>query len=259
MSDSIDASPDYLAANRRAWQGFAPDYVEAAKRSWAGEARWGIWGISEADVGILPERLDGQRCIEIGCGTGYVSAWLARRGGLPVGVDLTPNQLATAREMQRQHNLHYPLIEGIGERLPFRDNTFDFAISEYGAALWSDPYLWIPEAARVLRTDGRLVFLTNSPFVAMCAPDDEADHVTPTLLRPYFGLHRTQWADAAGEIEFHLPHGKWIDLLRANGFEIERLLELRAPQDATTRYTWADATWARNWPTEEVWMVRKAR
>jgi SAM-dependent methyltransferase len=249
--------PDYAQENRRVWQGFATEYVEAAEISWAGEPKWGIWGIPEADVALLPPDLTGRRCIELGCGTAYVSAWLARRGGTVIGLDPTPNQLATARAMQRKHQQAFPLVEGFGERLPFPDDSFDFAISEYGAALWADPYLWIPEAARVLQPGGELVFLTNSPFAILCSPDHEADGPTgDRLMRPYFGMHRITWPDSVGETEFHLPHGKLIELLRANRFAIERLVELGAPAGASTRYLWADADWAQSWPTEEAWCVR---
>ncbi|MDH3641966.1 MAG: class I SAM-dependent methyltransferase, partial [Gammaproteobacteria bacterium] len=136
------------------------------------------------------------------------------------------------------------------------DNSFDLAISEYGAALWSDPYLWVPEAARILRPGGRLIFLTNSPFAVLCAPPDDADaKLTNRLYRPYLGMHRITWQPSPGETEFHLTHGAWIDLLLENEFCIDRLVELGAPQDAKTHYSWADAQWAQSWPTEEVWCV----
>ena len=252
--------PEYLAGNRATWQEAAAEYVEPAKRNWAGEPNWGIWGLPESDVRLLPDDLTGQRCIELGCGAGYVSAWLARRGGEPVGIDPTPNQLATARQMQHSFGPEYPLIEGFAECLPFPDNCFDFAISEYGAALWADPYRWIPEAARVLKPGAQLVFYTNSSLSVLCAPDDpdqEAEQpAEERLLRPYLGMHRTEWRDSPGQTEFHLPHGKWIELLRDNDFEVERLLELGAPPGATSRYPWADAQWAQSWPTEEAWIAR---
>jgi ubiquinone/menaquinone biosynthesis C-methylase UbiE len=102
-------------------------------------------------VHLLPDDLDGQDAIELGCGTAYVSAWLARRGARPVGIDNSEQQLATARRLQAQHSLVFPLIHGNAESVPYPDESFDFAISEYGAAIWADPYHWIPEAARLLR------------------------------------------------------------------------------------------------------------
>ena len=115
----------------------------------------------------------------------------------------------------------------------------------------------LPLAARVLRSGARLVFMTNHAFAIVCAPDDEESPLSETLQRPYLGLFRTEWADSAGEVEFHLPHGRWIDLLRTSGFEVERLVEMGARPDAESRYAWADARWAGSWPTEEVWCVRR--
>ncbi|HYH27476.1 MAG TPA: class I SAM-dependent methyltransferase, partial [Actinomycetota bacterium] len=118
-----------------------------------------MFQVPEAEVGFMPESLEGRDAIELGCGAGYVSAWLARRGARPVGIDLSEQQLASARTFQREFDLAYPLVHGDAEVLPFRDESFDVAVSEYGAALWCDPYRWIPEAARVLRPGGELVFL----------------------------------------------------------------------------------------------------
>ena len=155
--------PDHVHRNRSAWDRWAPDYAAAGQRNWAAaEPTWGIWGVPEAQVGVLPSGLAGLDTIELGCGTGYVSAWLARRGARPVGLDISPGQLATARELQQRFGLRFPLLHASAEQAPLADAAFDLAISEYGASIWCDPYLWIPEAARLLRPGGRLIFLVNS-------------------------------------------------------------------------------------------------
>jgi len=58
-------------------------------------------------------------------------------------------------------------------------------------------------------------------------------------------------------VEFHLGHGDWIRLLRANGFEVTDLIEVRPAEDATTRYPFVTVDWARRWPCEEVWKARQ--
>ena len=58
-------------------------------------------------------------------------------------------------------------------------------------------------------------------------------------------------------VEFHLAHGDWIRLLRANGFEVEDLVEIQVPEGATTTYEWMSTEWARQWPCEEAWKARK--
>ena len=148
-------------------------------------------------------------------------------------------------------------MRAAAEHLPFADGSFDLAISEYGAAIWADPYRWIPEAARVLRPGGELVFLGNSTLSMLCAPDEDGQAADETLLRPQFGLHRLDWSDPDCT-EFHLSHGEQIRLLRANGFAVLELLELRPSDGATTRYPHITYEWARRWPCEEVWRARLA-
>ncbi len=195
--------------------------------------------------------------VELGCGTAYFSAWLAKRGAKPVGVDPTPAQLDTARWCQRELGIEFPLVEAAAEAVPLPDACFDLALSEYGASIWADPHRWIPEAARLLRPDGQLVFLRNSTLSILCGPDD--GQVDERLVRPQFGMYRFDWTSDDGGIEFHLSHGDWIRLLRANSFEILDLIEIQAPPEATTHeyYEYVPAEWAKQWPSEEIWVVRK--
>jgi SAM-dependent methyltransferase len=257
--DMNSQPPEYLQGNVDAWQKKAEEYARYAGDSWAADhPSWGIWGIPESDAGLLPVDMSGMTCIELGCGTAYVSAWMCRRGAKVVAIDPTPDQLETARRLQKEHQLDLVIEQGFAESVPYPDESFDFAISEYGAALWADPYRWIPEAARLLKPGGELVFLTNSSLWVMCVPDNESDGPTRAeLLRPYFGMHKTIYPDAPGETEFHLTHGDWIALLRANGFAIERLVELQAPPGSTTDEPWVDPEWATQWPSEEAWVVLK--
>jgi SAM-dependent methyltransferase len=249
--------PDYLLRNRAHWDAWAHDYEADGRRNWAAdEPSWGIFSVPEADVGMLPTELEGIDAIELGCGTGYVSAWLARRGARPVGIDNSEAQLATARRFQEEFGLEFPLLHGNAEEVPLPDESFDLAISEYGASIWCDPYRWIPEAARLLRPGGRLAFLVNGVLMALCVPDEDGVPAGDRILRPYFGMHRFEWPDE-DSVEFHIPHGEMIRLLRDTGFEIKALTEIRPGEDATTRYPFVTLEWARRWPCEEVWKARK--
>jgi SAM-dependent methyltransferase len=253
----VDAEPiEHLRTNTDAWQARRDQQVALARRAWTAEPTWGIFGVPESELGVLPDDLDGVDAVELGCGTAYVSAWLAQRGARPVGVDPTDGQLRIAREFQRELGIEFPLVLAAGEQVPLRSGTFDLAISEYGAAIWADPYRWIPEAARLLRPGGQLVFLGNSTLLMLCAPDEDDVPAEPALLRDQFGMHRFEWPDDPG-IEFHLSHGDWIALFRANGFEVDALLELRPRADAETSYGFVTVDWARRWPAEEVWKVTR--
>ena len=77
--------------------------------------------------------------VELGCGTAYFSAWLAKLGARPVGVDPTPAQLETARRMQERPESSFPLVEAPAEAVALPDASFDLAVSEYGASLWAGP------------------------------------------------------------------------------------------------------------------------
>jgi SAM-dependent methyltransferase len=255
VMDEQQAPADHVLRNRAAWDIMAREYADPGRRSWQEEPHWGIWGIPEAEVRLLPE-VAGCDTIELGCGTAYVSSWLARRGARVVGIDNSAEQLATARALQAEFGLSFPLIHGDAEHVPLPDAGFDLAISEYGASIWCDPYRWIPETARLLRPGGRLIFLVNGTILMLCDPNDDDVPAEDRLLRDYFGMHRFEWPDDQS-VEFHLGYGDWIRLLRANGFEVENLIELRPPEGATTRYGFVTAEWARRWPSEEVWIARK--
>jgi len=249
--------PEHVLRNRGYWDRKAADYEATALRNWdRTEPSWGVWDVPEAEVGMLPAALAGSDAIELGCGTAYVSAWLARRGARPVGIDNSAAQLATARRMQERFGVEFPLIHGDAERVPLPDAGFDLAISEYGASIWCDPHAWIPEAARLLRPGGELVFLVNSVLLMLCSPDDGTAPLGDRLVRPQFGMHRFEWPDD-DSVEFHLPHGEMIAVLRRSGFEVEELIEVRPPPEATTRFDFFDLAWSRKWPGEEIWRARK--
>jgi len=249
---------DGLAGNIASWTKANEEHTDAAAaRAWASDdITWGVFHIPESSIGCIGD-VDGKDVVELGCGTAYVAAWLAKRGARVVGVDPTPAQLETARRMQRETGIEFPLVEAPGESVPLPDASFDLAVSEYGAALWADPYQWIPEAARLLRPGGRLVFMTNSNVAMLTFPP--VGKLTEQLQRPLFGMYGTTWPDGGTSIEYHLPHGEWIRLLRETGFEVEALHELQAPEDAEDPgyYDYVTVDWARKWPCEEIWVARK--
>ncbi|MDP8903713.1 MAG: class I SAM-dependent methyltransferase [Chloroflexota bacterium] len=257
MSGQLEDLPEHVRRNREFWDAMAPDWADAGRRHWAdSEITWGIWGVPESQVKLLPE-VRGLDVIELGCGTGYVSAWLARLGARPVGIDNSPRQLETAHALQQEFGLDFPLILGNAEQVPLPDASFDLALSEYGAAIWADPYRWIPEAARLLRPGGQLVFLGNGTLLMLCVPDTEAEGAAgDRLLRDYRGMHRFEWPDTSG-IEFHIGYGDMIRLLRRSGFELEDMVELWPPEGAKESFPYVDLAWAGRWPSEEVWKARK--
>ena len=253
---------DHLGPNRRFWDSLTGEEGEYARQSeygraqWAAEPNWGDWSVPESQLRLLPDPVAGLDAVELGCGTAYLSGWLARAGARPVGVDASARQLLLARELQAEFGVRFPLVRADAERVPCREASFDLALSEYGASSWCDPYRWVPEAARLLRPGGRLVFLVAGPLLTLCAPQD-GGLAGDRLLRDYFGLHRVGMA-AFGTTEFQLPYGGWVRLLRRSGFVVEDLAEIRPPPGARSPWPFVDAAWASRWPSECVWSARKS-
>jgi SAM-dependent methyltransferase len=252
--------PEHVDENARYWDAMAHDWVAAGERSWATtEPTWGNWRAPEAAVGMLPDDLTDVRAVELGCGTGYVSAWMARRGATVVGVDVSAEQLATARRLQAEHGLDaITFVEASAEEVPEPDASFDFAISEYGAAIWCDPHVWIPEAARLLRPGGRLHFLGNHPLSLLCTPLDGSP-ADATLHRDWRGMHRFDWREVEvdpGGVEFNLGIADWMQLFRNTGFAVEGYLELYAEDPGDDRDA-IPGWWAHRFPAEQVWKLRR--
>jgi SAM-dependent methyltransferase len=244
--------------NRDVWTKANAEYTDKqADDAWAKEEiEWGMFGLPEAELNVLGE-VTGKDVVELGCGTAYFSAWLAKQDARPVGVDITPAQLETARRMQRETGIEFPLIEADAADVPLPDESFDLVISEYGASIWCDPARWIPEAHRLLRPGGELLFLCNSPLSIICAPDE--GKLEERLVRSQFELGRMAWPGENEGVEWHLGHGAMLCLLRDTGFEVVGLWELRAPESAADHeyYDFVPAEWARRWPSEEIWKARK--
>ena len=155
----------------------------------------------------------------------------------------------------RRARVRFPLLAGDAEHLPFRDGTFDIVFCDWGAISFCDPHRSVPEAARVLRFGGVLAFSTASP-IRFISHDPRTDRIGRRLVRSYFGLHRVDFPN--DEVDFTLPYGEWVQLFRANGFEIDRLIEPRGGSDRPTSYlTHGERAWSDHFPLEIIWRLRK--
>lgn len=146
--------------NRQLWNDWSDEYQEIhGPQLDTRPLAWGLWALPEAEVGALGDIRD-KDVLELGCGGGQWSLFLAEAGAHPVGLDLSERQLAAAKRRMRSP---YSLVHGDGEHLPFADATFDLVLSDHGAMSWADPYQTIPEVTRVTKPGGRLVFNASTP------------------------------------------------------------------------------------------------
>lgn len=240
---------DHEAHNRAFWDADADDYQAAHGDALAAVPRaWGAWRIPEAELGVLGDLRD-RDVLEYGCGAAQWSVALAADGARLVGLDQSTAQLAHAR------GSGIPLVQASGETTPFADSSFDVVFGDHGVMSFCDPEATVAEAARLLRPGGLLAFCHASPLLYLTW-DETTDHQTEQLHRSYAELGRMDLGD--GTIDFQLPHGEWFRLFRRHGLAVEDLIELIPPEGATTTYTeFVPYEWARRWPAEQVWKVRK--
>ena len=125
---------EHARVNRNAWNEKASGDIALAERQWAAR---------RDHLGHLERARDARSAR---CRTSTARTWSSsgaeprtcrrgwpRTGARPVGVDLSENQLATARAMQAEHGLEFPLHHASAEDVPLPDDCADFVISEYGA------------------------------------------------------------------------------------------------------------------------------
>jgi len=243
---------DEARRNRAYWDRTSDDY-QARHAAFIGQAepRWGIWQIPDSELDILGD-VAGLDVLELGCGAAQWSILLAKEGARVVALDNSARQLEHARANMANAGVDFPLLHASAEDVPLADGSFDVVFCDHGAFSFADPYRLVPEVARLLRPGGLLAFSMLSPIAAIC--QDEEERMVPRLEQEYFGLHKLE----GDVVEYQLPYGEWIRLFRANGFEVEDLIEPRPAEDATSTY-WepAEVEWARRWPSESIWKTRK--
>jgi SAM-dependent methyltransferase len=249
-------SPDYIEKNRSHWEAASDSYQErhAAQLEKHEGRAWGVWRIPEAQLNVLGG-VNGLVVLELGCGAARWSVGLARLGARPIGLDISARQLAHARRIMDAAGFDFPLIEAGAEDVPLPDESVDVIFSDHGAFTAADPRLLVPECARLLRDGGVLAFNTASPLFDLVR-DPERCGADAQLHNDYFTSERIEGADSVG---FQLRYGEWIRLFRAYGFEVEDLIELRPPRHATTTFRFVELAWARRWPAENIWKVRRRR
>jgi SAM-dependent methyltransferase len=241
--------------NRAFWDRQSDEYQER-HRDFINrpEPRWGMWQVPEAELQVLGD-VAGKDVLELGCGAAQWAVLLAQQGARLVGLDNSERQLEHARERMAAAGVDFPLVHAPAESMPFGDASFDVVFCDHGALSFADPLVVVPEVARVLRPGGLFAFSHITPFAWMCW-DEAEDTVVDRLVLDAFGMHRAEESD--GAVGFNLPYGEWVRLFRANDFSIEALIEIRPPEGAESTYrSPGETAWARRWPMEEIWKVRR--
>ena len=243
-------SDDHVRRNRVHWDRVAAGYQRDHARQFSvTEPAWGAWATPERELQALGE-VAGLDVLELGCGAAYWSAALAGRAARVTALDVSAAQLAIARETHP--GVLITFVEGDAEAMAFRDAAFDLVFADHGAPTFCDPHRLVPEVARVLRPGGRFVFNMTTPLLDACW---DGRRIGEQLTTPLFGMHRFA---TESEVSFQLSYGGWIGLFVRSSFVIEDLVEIKPPPAPRTTFeNFAAPAWARRWPAEHIWKLRR--
>jgi ubiquinone/menaquinone biosynthesis C-methylase UbiE len=240
--------------NRIYWNKISDDYQNRHNKTLNDESlAWGVWRIPESELQVLGD-ISGKRVLEYGCGAAQWSVALAKNGASPIGLDLSERQLDYACKHINKEKTKIPLIQADGEYTPFRSSSFDIIFCDHGVMSFTRPESAIREVARILRPGGLFAFCMSSPLRDLCW-DEETDMVTDHLQMNYFRMGKSEYQESTS---YQYGYGKWIQLFLQYGFIIENLIEIRAPKGKQTSYVdFIPYAWARKWPAENIWKIRK--
>lgn len=153
---SREPGTDFIFPTGRAWAedlGYPPELAhvpDAAVASFAGVAN--PWGLGR----LAP----GESVLDVGSGAGtdsLIASLMVGPGGHVVGIDMTPEMLATARGAAAELGAtNVEFVESEAEHLPFADESFDVVVSNGVIDLIPDKDAVFAELARVLRPGGRI-------------------------------------------------------------------------------------------------------
>ena len=105
----------------------------------------------------------GDRLLDVGCGTGVVALTAAQVGAKVSGSDLTPELIMRAKENAQISNLNIDFQIADVEDLPYKDDEFDFVLSQFGHMFAPRHEIALKEMLRVLKPGGVVAFSTWPP------------------------------------------------------------------------------------------------
>lgn len=179
-------------------------------------------------AGLDPQ--DGERILDLGCGTGTLAIAIARAasGAVVSGLDADDAALGQARAKQARSGTSVQWSRGLAQNLPFPDGVFDAVVSSlfFHHLLRSDKRAALLEIARVIRPGGRLLiadwgqpanvasrllFLTVQLLDGFATTRDSVEGVLPSLMTEA-GFEDVriarQFATALGTLAIYSGHFK---------------------------------------------------
>jgi ubiquinone/menaquinone biosynthesis C-methylase UbiE len=193
--------------NRRAYDDIAEEYH--AKRRDPSRNAWNEYLEVPAATRLLEHRVRKKRVLDVGCGTGILSAKIKRWGAADVfGVDPSSKMIEIAE--QENPGLYFQV--GSAEKLPYADAMFDVVASSLVLHYLKDLNPPLQEISRVLKPGGDLIFTMHHPLQeSMDYPSIHDER--PPIAKPYFNNDRYTWNLCGVELENY--HHTFEDIFKA--------------------------------------------
>ena len=247
-------------ANRTWWDAEARTYQDE-HGAFLGDADllWCPEGLREAEARLLGE-VAGRDVLEIGCGAAQGARWLASQGARVTAFDVSYGQLVESRRLDARAGVTVDrLVQADAQQLPFRDRSFDLAVSAFGGIPFvADSAGTMREIARVLRPGGLLVFSVTHP-TRWAFPDDPGP-AGLTVRQSYFDRTPYVEVDESGTatyVEHHRTLGDRVREAVAAGLEVLDVVEPEWPEGPTTTYSQWGPRRGRLVPGTAIWVTRR--
>jgi len=167
------------------------------------------------DLDFLASLMAGRgaaRVLDLGCGGGHVSFTVAPHVAEVVAYDLSTSMLeAVTAEAAKRGLTNIETAWGTAEELPFPEQSFDAVVSRYSAHHWRDLKAGLAHARRVLKPNGRAIFMD------VIAP---ADPLADTFLQSIELLR-----DPSHVRDYSVA--EWGAAAREAGFEVQNVVVRR--------------------------------
>jgi SAM-dependent methyltransferase len=246
----------FTRSNRDLWNATSEEYQRSHRSELEGDVLWGPSMPPETTLRILGDSVAGKDVLEICCGGGQCSVYLAEQGARAVGVDISSKQLENARRLASDRRVSVRFVESNAENLSaFPDASFDIAFSSYAFGFIEDIGRTFREVFRVLRPGGLFAFSWSSP-IHTCV--ERGGDSALRFARSYFDRTPLVYDDEHGrEVNFYRTYGDWLRHLVDAGFVVTDLLEPEPMPKESTYPEDFPLDKIRRVPGTMIWRARK--
>lgn len=197
----------------------------------------------------------GLRALDLGCGSGTYSTWLAERGAQVTGLDLSSVMVALAQARARERALEIEFcVADISKPLPFDDAQFDLIFTATALHYVEEIASFFKEVARVMKPGARFVASLLHPMSTSRFPSEQRSRSVAldpwesrrTWEPQYFGSPvreiETPWlgcGDVSSEgrriVCYHHTTADYFSAIHSAGLTITHLAEPQPPADFASK------------------------